>query len=273
MFSISDKVFLDDGLHKNLERLRSAGFSRIHFAHRWVDPVPMSDEDIDVWLEALEETDVKVLDVHGCHPSKTHLWSENPDARKTAFDLFEHRLRVTHALGGDAMVYHVPIGDPLDKALIERYIDGLRRMEDVARDLGVIVALENHYEADNDQWALSRTFELFDEDYIGFTFDPGHAMISGNCEWILQNCHERLKVLHLNDNDGVKDYHWLPFAESGIVPWQDVIEFIQKSPYAKPIQLEVCYSSERNGPYQSFLASALNVAAQIDQQIKGETTL
>ncbi|TVR49894.1 MAG: sugar phosphate isomerase/epimerase [Puniceicoccaceae bacterium] len=254
--SLSDKGFGPATVLENLRRFRAHGFTHLHFSHQWTSPDPLGDEALARWQADLEESGVAVLDVHGCHPKDVHLWSSDAAARARALDLFLHRLRVTRALGGDAMVYHVPTHIEPTKEVLAWFVEGLREAEPLARELGLIVALENHYQAENDRRALALAFETFAADYIGFTFDPGHALISGNFEWLLANCADRLRVLHLNDNDARRDHHWNPYDPAGKADWTRVADFLRASPYRKPLQLEVSWRADRHGTHEAFLTEA-----------------
>lgn len=261
--SISDKSFGPGTPLENLRRLRAHGFSHLHFAHKWTQPEPLAEAEIARWQEDLAESGIRVLDVHGCHPEGVHFWSGDAVRRKEALDLFLHRLRVTHALGGDAMVYHVPCHVDPTPEVLNWFIDGLRAAETTARELGINVALENHYMAENDRRALSLAFEAFDADYIGFTFDPGHALLSGNTSWLMENCAPRLRILHLNDNDTRRDHHWNPFDPMGRADWAAIAAFIRKSPYRKPLQLEVSWREEHHGRHEVFLQEAHAAARRL----------
>lgn len=254
--SISDKAFTDGSVKENLNRLRQHGFTHLHLSYAWREPDPLTPEQIEALQRDLEETGMRVLDVHGCHPKGINLWEEDEEARRKALDLFLHRLHVTHSLGGDAMVYHVPAHVEPTDVVIDRFLDGLARAEETARALGIKVALENHFLLENDRRAFSAAFERFSDTYIGFTFDPGHANRSGNMDWLLDNCFDRLTILHLNDNDVVKDRHWLPFQEEGSVDWQRALSAIAASPYTKPLQLEVAWRSDIHETHEEFLADA-----------------
>ncbi len=261
--SISDKGFGPGTSLDNLRRLRAHGFTHLHFAHKWTFPEPLTDAEIARWQADLAESGIAVLDVHGCHPKGVQLWSDDAATRKKALNFFRHRLRVTHALGGDAMVYHVPYHVEPTPEVLARFIEGLREVEPVARELGINVALENHYGAENDRRALSLAFETFDADYIGFTFDPGHALISGNTAWLLEHCAPRLRILHLNDNDTRNDHHWNPFDPSGKADWAAIAAFIRRSPYRKPLQLEVCWQEKSHGSHEDFLREAHAAARRL----------
>lgn len=261
---------LDPGrrIYENLRALRDAGFSHIHLSYKWRSPHPMTAEELGIWERALERTGMKVLDVHGIHSRGVNLWDPDDEGRARALELFRHRLEVTARLGGDAMVYHVPTRVEPTPELVARFLDGLARMEEVAARLGVYVALENHFLRENDRVVLPACFERFSPDYIRFTFDTGHAMISGNLSWLAQECVERLHILHLHDNDGVEDRHWLPMEEGGTVNWDLVADVIARSPYEKPVQLEVRWDKERYPAHGDFLAAAHAACRRITRSVE-----
>ena len=215
---------------------------------------------------------MQVLDVHGCHPKRRNLWSLDADGREAARELLIHRLEVTHQLGGDAMVYHVPAGGEATPEVVVHYLEGLARVEPEARSRGIVLALENHYQAENDRRALSEAYERFKPDYLGFTLDPGHGLLSGNLSWLLSHCMDRLTILHLNDNNGSEDRHWLPFDPEGLAPWDELVEAVARSPYLKPLQLEVSWDAEKHPTHELFLEeayqSALNLTRQVEHRRK-----
>lgn len=265
-FSISDKALIGTEPFEEFQLLSDHGFTHIHFSHKWQSPEPLSERTIEQLQRGLEAANLKVLDVHGPHPSGLNISAEDPEERQLAFDMFRHRLKLTHALGGDAMVYHVPERE-FNDAILARYIDGLQRLEDEVREMGIVIALENHYKLENDRATLPACFEKFDPEYIGFTFDPGHASISGNIDWLLENCMERLAILHLNDNNGERDMHWNPFQAEGVVDWDAVAQGIAKSPYTKPLQLEVYWREDKHDSRLEFLEVAAEGAQKLQEQI------
>jgi sugar phosphate isomerase/epimerase len=50
---------------------------------------------------------------------------------------------------------------------------------------------------------------------------------------------ERLFIVHLQDNDGFGDCHWIPFR--GAIDWNNVIGFLKLANYKKPLNLEISY--------------------------------
>lgn len=268
--SISDKALGKGNVREGLQLLREHGFSHVHFSQGWTSTERIPEETVEQWQIDLEATGMAVLDVHGCHPHHKHnlnIWVENPDDREAALDLFKSRLEITHALGGDAMVYHVPTRVAPEQDVIDRFIDSLARMEDAARELGIIVALENHFLPENDLVTFEACFERFSPDYIGLTFDSGHAIRSGNTDWLIENCFDRLKVLHLHDNEPGYDRHWLPMIEGGHVDWDKVSRAIVNSPYDKPLQFEIGWKPKRHPEQLDFIKQAYESAVAVQQKV------
>ena len=55
--------------------------------------------------------------------------------------------------------------------------------------------------------------EKYRAEVLGFCFDTGHANLVGlDMEDFLTTLGDRLKVLHIHDNDGSSDLHQIPFT-------------------------------------------------------------
>lgn len=105
----------------------------------------------------------------------------------------------------------------------ERFLDSLAPM---AKELGITVCIENLYDsigghlvegpgcdAKKAAERIDRMNEKYQAEVLGFCFDAGHANIVGlNFERFLAALGGRLKVLHIHDNDGVRDLHQIPFT-------------------------------------------------------------
>ncbi len=268
-YSISDKAFAPGvSIAENLRRIRAAGFSHLHLAFKWTKPDPLTVGEREEWSAALEESGVRIQDVHGCHPREVDLWSQEAETRKKALALFHDRIALTRSFGGDAVVYHVPWRGKATRQEINHLLDGLAALEETAREQDVKIALENHYVAENDRRTLEAVFDRFPADYVGFTFDPGHALISGNSEWLMAHCSPRLEILHLNDNDTLRDYHWNPFDPEGYADWGAISAFIRGSVYRKALQLEVSWTPARHGRHEAFLESAFTAVSRVQKLIQ-----
>ena len=78
-----------------------------------------------------------------------------------------------------------------------------------AEDNKVIIALEN---LDSSAMPLFNfALELSDSPNLGVCYDNGHEMLNSDEYETVQKYGNRIKVIHLHDNDGVKDLHQVPF--------------------------------------------------------------
>ena len=97
-----------------------------------------------------------------------------------------------------------------------------------AKELGITMCIENLYtsigghliettccDARKAAERIDRFNDKFKAEVLGFCFDTGHANIIGlDFEKFITTLGNRLKVLHIHDNDGIRDLHQIPFAFS-----------------------------------------------------------
>lgn len=105
----------------------------------------------------------------------------------------------------------------------ERFLEFLAPM---AREMGITVCIENLYDGIGGHLVegpccnvrkaverIDRMNEKYKASVLGFCFDTGHANIVGlDAEQFLTRLGDRLKVLHIHDNDGSRDLHQIPFT-------------------------------------------------------------
>lgn len=105
----------------------------------------------------------------------------------------------------------------------ERFIDFISPM---AKEMGLTVCIENLYDSVGGHMLegpccnvrkaaerIDRINDKYGAEVLGFCFDTGHANLVGiDFEDFLTILGNRLKVLHIHDNDGVQDLHQIPFT-------------------------------------------------------------
>ena len=96
----------------------------------------------------------------------------------------------------------------------------------VAKELGITICIENLYDSIGGHLVegpccdvkkaverIDRINEKYHAEVLGFCFDTGHANLVGiDFESFITRLGERLKVLHIHDNDGSADLHQIPFT-------------------------------------------------------------
>ena len=80
-------------------------------------------------------------------------------------------------------------------------------------------------------------------DHVGICFDTGHAAMNGfDAVAELEVAAEKLFYLHLHDNDGETDYHWLPGR--GVIDWDALLATLNCLGFSGPRTLEIKAESE-----------------------------
>ena len=99
-------------------------------------------------------------------------------------------------------------------------------MAPLAIECGVTMCIENLYDglgghlvegpccdARKAAERIDRMNEKYGAEVLGFCFDSGHANLVGiDFEDFIKTLGPRLKVLHLHDNDGLRDLHQIPYT-------------------------------------------------------------
>lgn len=137
----------------------------------------------------------------------------------------------------------------------EEFIDSIAPM---AKEMGIIICIENLYESIgghlvegpccNVRKAVERIDRINDRyhaEVLGFCFDTGHANLVGiDFESFLTALGDRLKVLHIHDNDGIQDLHQIPFTftktreNKSSTDWEGFIRGLRNIGFDKTLSFE-----------------------------------
>ena len=126
-------------------------------------------------------------------------------------------------------------------------IDYLARLKPYLSEYGVVLCLENIYDWDKGEIrkifvseisGLNEYLSRLDENYFGACLDTGHLnMFGGKPAEAVRTLKNRLKVLHLHDNDGVKDQHFIPYM--GNTDWTGFSAALDDVGYSGTLNLEI----------------------------------
>lgn len=108
----------------------------------------------------------------------------------------------------------------------EKTLEFIEFLAPLAKELCITICIENIYtsignhivegpccDAKKAAVRIDRINEKYGTEILGFCFDTGHANLVGiNFEDFIVTLGNRLKVLHIHDNDGVGDLHQIPFT-------------------------------------------------------------
>lgn len=127
-----------------------------------------------------------------------------------------------------------------------------------AKEMGITICIENLYDgianhliegpccdAKKAVERIDRINDKYKAEVLGFCFDTGHANLVGlDFEKFLTTLGHRLKVLHIHDNDGIRDLHQIPFTFSrkrentSSTDWQGFINGLRNINFDKVLNFE-----------------------------------
>lgn len=113
-----------------------------------------------------------------------------------------------------------------EEAEWQKTLEFIEYLAPLARELGITICIENIYTGLGnhivegpccDARKAADRIDILNEKYgaevLGFCFDTGHANLVGiDFEDFIVTLGDRLKVLHIHDNDGLGDLHQIPFT-------------------------------------------------------------
>lgn len=137
----------------------------------------------------------------------------------------------------------------------EEFIDSIAPM---AKEMGIIICIENLYESIGGHLVegpccsvrkaverIDRINDRYHAEVLGFCFDTGHANLVGiDFESFLTALGDRLKVLHIHDNDGIQDLHQIPFTftktreNKSSTDWEGFIRGMRNIGFDKTLSFE-----------------------------------
>jgi sugar phosphate isomerase/epimerase len=162
-----------------------------------------------------------------------------------------------------------------DNYLYESLVDKLK-------DKKVVVCLENLGTQQNGRFLesiccnpisvaeqIDKLNEMAGREAFGFCLDTGHMYLVGKrFETFVPIIGKRLKMLHVNDNDGVLDRHLAPFA--GQVNWADFIASMRAVGYRGDISFETYAQFIKPGISEAFLPEVLRHVCAIGKYFRDE---
>lgn len=272
-----------NAIEHQIKMIAKAGFTNVQWIHDWEGEYLYSKSEMYQARDILRFYGLEANTIHAteggirhkivngksvpiakerCSSARKDYTSSNEYIRLAGVDLLKNRIELCSYIGAKAMVLHMQLPYGIfekSKEDMEDYYKQVYKsfdeIQEFAKAAGVKIALENllftpiRYQLDK----YDRMFNRYDEDFVGFCFDSGHASIMSqdNPYLFLEKYTDRLIATHLQDNDSLEkeflndeaivagaDKHRLPF--DGVLDWKKIAEWISKAPILLPADMEVC---------------------------------
>lgn len=198
--------------------------------HFFDQPVAELEQFFLPHKKAAEETGIRIHQMHMPYPMyiptvageiNDYLWNKVAPKSMQLCSFLECSYIVIH---GFKLARYLGSEDK-EWEWTEKFIDSIAPM---AKEMGITICIENLYDSVgghlvegpccNVKKAVERIDRINDKyhaEVLGFCFDTGHANLVGiDFNEFITALNHRLKVLHIHDNDGIRDLHQIPFTFS-----------------------------------------------------------
>ncbi len=235
---------------KELKQLKTIGFDCIDyqgFVNTQTPLYEMSETDFEAYLceqkRMVAEVGLEISQVHG--PWRSHKCYMTEEGRKAELEYAIKAVRGCAILGGDRMVMH-PV---MAQGRIDVDHDSLKavnrafflRLCEVGRENGVVICLENMPFPCQCLARPRQTLEFvktLNSEWFRVCLDTGHCAVlglsAGDAVRLIGK--DYLWVLHVHDNDGLRDRHLPPY--DGVLDWDDFSDALAEIDFDGTLSLE-----------------------------------
>ncbi len=187
-------------------------------------------------IEESNKFGLKIESVHAPYVGNTYIWHGDVKAE----EYLNKQIELIKLLG-EAKIKTLVLHPEGNEGLPIVNAEGLKRyyrLFENAKTSGVDIAIENiHIIEPVKALVLQNEF-----DNVGFCFDSGHANIWSCNTDMLSLFGEKLKAIHLHDNDRIKDMHDPLFT--GTVDWEMTAKKLVKTSYCGTLTLETKFKGK-----------------------------
>ena len=196
-----------------------------------------------------DEAGVTIWQVHGPWRYPPH--DETEALRAERAEVMRRSIRLTALIGCQYWVIHplMPFGAESDFAQDEFWrinYEFFSALLPYAKEHGITICFENMPMRRLSMSTTEKTLEfirMINDDNFKLCLDTGHeAVFNADVENAVRMAGKDLKVLHIHDNDGKGDKHWVPYM--GIINWRAVSDALEEIGFDGVFSLEIGF-----GPY------------------------
>lgn len=194
------------------------------------------------WRKAVEErkafADANGIKFNQSHAPFSFAWADENIRENIAKPRVEQSLEVSAMMGVDIVVVHPLHWMPYlghEKEAFDLNVEYYKSLVPLARNLGVRIALENMWQREVKRKCIctdvagfakdhADLIDAIDSEWVVACLDVGHCSLVGEeaQDTIRVLGHDRLKSVHLHDNDYQGDRHTLPGL--GQMNWDEIMK-------------------------------------------------
>lgn len=265
--------------------IKEVGYDAVDYNGLCTEPetglFALSDAEFEKELlrdkKAIEDAGLEICQIHGVWPYD----DTRPEKWESKFQAMVRSIRAAAILGSRYVVVHpvMPYGweeSPDHGKDVLKNIEYMKKLVPYAEKYGVKIALENMpnpYVPCGPVEELVQCIDEVNSPYLVACLDVGHSTAlgtdAGDAVRMLGN---RLHCLHIHDNDGKRDLHWLPYY--GVTNWANFTSALKEIGYRGAITLETSVSDKMKSLPESLKKEGekwlANIARKMAQEVCSE---
>lgn len=247
---IATCLFRDFAPDRHLPLLAELGIRHVELSSECY-PLFQDRQKLKHLATVLADTGIAVNSIHVPYyspnaPTFTFCTISDDDAasRRLAMEMVDLCLDSLVTLGGSYLIVH-PSGEPIAEAGAERE----EKLDLCRRNLSILAERAEGTPAMLAAECLPRTclghnsrelISIVDgvgSKALGVCLDVNHANLYEDVLEATRRYGERILTLHISDNDGLDDRHWLPTR--GVIPWQAWAAALSEVGFRGPLTYEI----------------------------------
>ena len=222
--------------------LRKYGIASVEIGYEQAGPALLDPNLYDKLVALVRGAQPPVFSLHAPYRPDRDISHLDEERRLVAVDHAEAALGLASQLGAKVVVIHGSQDRISTDTRADRRAQARQSLADLvpkAQALNLRLALEMM----PPEWLPAGVEEAFDmvegldPKVIGFCLDTNHANLTGDLSEIVQALGSRIWNVHLSDNDGFKQQHWIPFK--GVIDWRAFLIALDEVNYKGPLHYEL----------------------------------
>ena len=277
------------GYSEFFDLMSNAGFDSVDFMLNDLvaDESEMLKTDTVEYCEKIKsEANSRGLTIEQTHAPFTYKhWDDEEHFENVIFPRTVRALEMSALMGAKISVVH-PLHHRIYKGneeeMFNMNMNFYRRLIPYCREYGIKVGIENMWQVDklrkciiqdtcNRADELIRYIDTLDSEYMVACLDLGHVGLPEVSDevhdFIRALGHDRLKALHVHDNDYRNDSHALPFL--GLMDWDEITQALADINYDGDLTYEVS-KSILNTRFSGYSPIAAKFMADVGRHLISE---
>lgn len=236
---------------KRIETIRDAGFDEVMIS--WDDECEPYYLKKEAFPDIVRNAGLGITNIHAPFMGYNDIWEKSPAENKALLKTFKSYVKDCKTFDIPAVVVHTCDLD-LGPYKWENGLAFFTELAEAGEKYGVDIAVENV----SRQFLLKGLLDVIKTPHFGMCYDSSHDyMLPCGRGRILKDYKDRIKALHISDNDLHTDRHWIP--GEGQIPYNDIMptllstgleylscEVLANEEWQKRQPLEFCQTVRQN---------------------------